>query len=72
VVYACNLSGFFESDELARFAVVGVDWSNGKAQWSAVRPMDDDSRLTTQMEMIKAVNPEIKVLGYRNSIQAYN
>jgi hypothetical protein len=34
--------------------------------------MDDDSRLTTQMAMIKAVNPKIKVLGYRNSIQAYN
>ena len=34
--------------------------------------MDDDSRLITQMAMIKAVNPAIKVLGYRNSIQAYN
>jgi hypothetical protein len=33
VVYACNFSGFFDPHELARFAVVGVDWSNGKAQW---------------------------------------
>eukprot|EP01052_Picozoa_sp_SAG31_P008730 SAG31_NODE_444_length_15625_cov_6.047469_17_plen_174_part_00 len=33
VVYACNFSGFFDPQELARFAVVGVDWSNGKAQW---------------------------------------
>ena len=33
VVYACNFSGFFDPRELARFAVVGVDWSNGKAQW---------------------------------------
>ena len=72
VVYACNYSGWFDPVFLSRFAVVGLDWSNAKAQWTAQRPMDDDARLTTQMAMIKAVDPNIKVTGYRNSIQAYN
>ena len=70
VVYACNYSGFFDSQFLAGFAVVGLDWSNAKAEWSAARPMDDDIRLTTQMAMIKKVDPNVKVTGYRNSIQA--
>lgn len=72
VVYACNFSGFFDPKFLAKFAVVGLDWSNAKAQWSAARPMDDDIRLTRQMAMIKQVDPSVKVTGYRNSIQAYN
>ena len=72
VVYACNYSGFFDSQFLSSFAVVGLDWSNVKAEWAAARPMDDDVRLTTQMAMIKKVDPTVKVTGYRNSIQAYN
>ena len=49
VVYACNYSGWFDPVFLSRFAVVGLDWSNAKAQWTAQHPMHDeesDSRIT--------------------------
>ena len=68
VIMTCNSSGYFSDDtvqKLARFGIVDIDWSNAKLLWSNAQPMDDQQRLLTQAEAIKAVDSTTYVMVYR-------
>ena len=52
------------------FGVISYDWSNAKAQWAQMKPMDDEERLVTQTSMTKAVSPNSHVFVYRNLVKA--
>jgi hypothetical protein len=66
----CNESGYTNPELMAKFGVVDFDWSNSKGEWSAATPMDCEERLLIQADMVKKVNPQAKVMVYRNLVKA--
>eukprot|EP01060_Flectonema_neradi_P012834 TRINITY_DN19614_c0_g1_i1.p1 TRINITY_DN19614_c0_g1~~TRINITY_DN19614_c0_g1_i1.p1 ORF type:complete len:414 (+),score=69.34 TRINITY_DN19614_c0_g1_i1:47-1243(+) len=73
IVMACNETGYFDADavaKLSKFGVVDIDWSNAKELWSKTSPMDCEERLVKQAEVIKAASPTTKVFVYRNIVKA--
>ena len=53
------------------------DWSNGKALWANEHPMDSQSLITKQAEMVLDIDPGVpgyapRVWAYRNTIKALN
>ena len=55
-----------DSEFLARWGVVSMDWSNARAEWAQGKPMDCDGRLMDQVRAIKSASEnETKVFVYR-------
>lgn len=65
----CNSSGWSSEARGATFGIVSYDWSNAKAQWAAVKPMDCEERLLEQARMTKHAGGE-HVWVYRNIVKA--
>ncbi len=70
IVYACNYSGIVDPASMARWGVVGFDWSGQKEVWANAKPMDCESRMVRQARAVKAINPSTKVWVYRNYVKA--
>jgi len=70
IVMPCNMSGWFDADEAARWGLVDFDWSNAKQLWANSKPMDCQERLVTQVKRVKAINPDTKTFVYRNLVKA--
>eukprot|EP01084_Bolivina_argentea_P024823 46217_1 len=69
IVMACNESGLFSDatiQQLARYGIVDIDWSNGKQVWASTSPMNDQELLLSEAKRIQAVNKDTKVWVYRN------
>lgn len=66
----CNSSGWSSPERGAQFGIISYDWSNGKDQWAAAKPMDCEERLLKQCEMTKEQNPDSHVFAYRNVVKA--
>ena len=65
IVQPCNFSGLMDASFLAKWGVVSMDWSNGRAAWAQQRPMDCDGMLLQQASAIKAIDPSTHVWVYR-------
>lgn len=77
VLYICNTSGFHDPKFAVQFGIVVYDWSNGKAIWANQHPMDSQSLITKQAEMVLSEEPGVtgeapRVWAYRNTIKALN
>jgi hypothetical protein len=70
IVMPCNDSGLFDPALTARFGVVDFDWSNAKAHYVNQHPMTCEEDLVAQAALVKAVNPDTKVLVYRNLVKS--
>ena len=70
IVQPCNFSGLMDASFLAKWGVVSMDWSNGRAAWAQQRPMDCDGMLLRQASAIKAIDPSTHVWVYRALIPA--
>ena len=71
IIQPCNWSGTMDSQWLAKWGVVSVDWSNARRQWAQAQPMDCDQMLLKQIKGIKeASNNTTKVFTYRNIVKA--
>eukprot|EP01103_Thecamoeba_quadrilineata_P004919 TRINITY_DN14791_c0_g1_i1.p1 TRINITY_DN14791_c0_g1~~TRINITY_DN14791_c0_g1_i1.p1 ORF type:complete len:454 (+),score=61.54 TRINITY_DN14791_c0_g1_i1:37-1398(+) len=70
ICMAVNSSGYFNISRATQFDVVSYDWSNAKAQWVNVRPMDCEQRLLYQAEATKLHSPKTHVFVYRNLVKA--
>ncbi len=68
--HACNYTGNLDPAATARFSIVDVDWSSGKADWAKERPMQADVSLARQALAVAAAVPGRRVFTYRNAIQA--
>ena len=70
IMMPCNSSGYYDAIVASRYGVVDFDWSNGKARWANVRPMDCEERLVEQAKHVKALNKGTRVWVYRNLVKA--
>ena len=71
--YVCNYSGYTNVSKgmiTSRFGLVAFDWSNAKTDWANQQPMDCEERLVVQAAMLKASNPQTRVIVYRNLVKA--
>lgn len=66
VAMPCNSSGWISTPVATGWALQSVDWSNGKAQWAAMKPMDCEERLVEQAARTLAAAPTATVFVYRN------
>ena len=66
----CNYSGYFDPSFSAKFGLADYDWSDGKAIWANVAPMNNEELLVEQAQMTKALRPDMKVFVYRNLVKA--
>lgn len=71
----CNDTGLIRPEVLSNFKTVSVDWSNGKRGpqgWvSTPLPMDAETPLVRQAEILAAANPGQRVFTYLNLVIAY-
>eukprot|EP00658_Telonema_sp_P-2_P021045 TRINITY_DN18350_c0_g1_i1.p2 TRINITY_DN18350_c0_g1~~TRINITY_DN18350_c0_g1_i1.p2 ORF type:complete len:446 (+),score=85.89 TRINITY_DN18350_c0_g1_i1:170-1507(+) len=77
VLYTCNNSGMHDVAHAIKFGVVVYDWSNAKAIWANMHPMDSEALITKQAEAVLAAEPGLpggppRVWAYRNTIKALN
>ena len=74
IVMPCNdgesNGGWSNATFFGSFGIADYDWSNAKAYWSKMTPMDCQERLVTQAKMTKNANPNTKVWVYRNLVKA--
>ena len=74
IVQPCNTSGFFSNDILvnnvSKFGLVDIDWSNAKVYWANAKPMNCQESLLYQAQAIKSANPQTKLFVYRNLVKA--
>ena len=70
IFMACNYSGMFDPAFAAQFGLVEFDWNGQKLQWANDKPMDAERRLVAQAEAVHALNPETKIMVYRNFVKA--
>ena len=70
IIFPCNHSGFFSAEQAAQYGLVSIDFENTMDDWAFAKPTDQESRSLRQAEMIKAINPDTKVLVYRNLAKA--
>jgi hypothetical protein len=70
IMMPCNVSGWFDSTLAARYGIADFDWSNARSLWRAQHPMDDGTRLITQIQNVKAINPKTHTWVYRNLVKA--
>lgn len=64
----CNKSGYFNASLAVKYGLVSFDWSNAKELWMAY-PRDQakcEEMLVEQAKMVKLLNPDTRVLVYRN------
>mmetsp|Transcript_18552 Transcript_18552/g.44482 ORF Transcript_18552/g.44482 Transcript_18552/m.44482 type:complete len:396 (-) Transcript_18552:25-1212(-) len=66
----CNYSGFFNPDFAAKWGVTDFDWSNAKQLWANTKPMKCEEMLLEQAEVVKQLNPHMRVFVYRNLVKA--
>lgn len=70
ILMACSYPGFLNLTNVARFAIIDLDWSNAKQLWANAHPMTCEEALVEQAAAIKAVNPAARVWVYRNNAKA--
>ncbi len=67
---ACNLSGMFDPAFAARFGLVSFDALNAQAKWLATMPHNSEELLVQQCQQVKAIDPSVKCMVYRNTALA--
>ncbi len=70
IIQPCNDSGLMDSSWLAKWGVVSMDWSNGRAAWAQQQPMDCDGMLLEQARSVKEIDPSTHFWVYRNIVKA--
>jgi len=53
----CSSAGLIPVSAAAPYAIVNVDWSNGKAVWAQQHPMDAEALLSAQADALAAATP---------------
>jgi hypothetical protein len=71
IAQPCNSSGLLSAASLANFSLVSVDWSNSKSTWVTGRPMDAESPLVAQAELLVSARADQRVWVYKNIVIAY-
>lgn len=69
IIQPCNESGFLNVTHYSQYGVVSVDWSNAKQLW-VNPPMSCEELFVEQAALLKAANPDIRVMGYRQLVKA--
>eukprot|EP00931_Biecheleriopsis_adriatica_P089111 TRINITY_DN63293_c0_g1_i1.p1 TRINITY_DN63293_c0_g1~~TRINITY_DN63293_c0_g1_i1.p1 ORF type:complete len:434 (+),score=72.04 TRINITY_DN63293_c0_g1_i1:27-1328(+) len=74
ILMPCNYSGWHSVDEALQYGLVSYDWANAKSLWSEHSPVDDESLLVAQADMVIAADPagRTRIGVYRNTIKAFN
>jgi hypothetical protein len=71
IIQPCNWSGTMDSQWLAKWGIVSMDWSNARREWEQSKPMNCDKMLFEQLKGIKeASKNKTKVFTYRNIVKA--
>lgn len=74
ILMPCNDSGWHRVDEALRYGLVSYDWANAHELWMQGSPVDDETKLTAQADLVVAADPSgsTRVGVYRNAIKAFN
>jgi hypothetical protein len=68
-----NASGLQPVEDFDGYGVVMLDWANAAQHWiNDFSPMNNGAALAEQCEALKAHNPRVKCVVYRNSVKALN
>eukprot|EP00937_MAST-01D_sp_MAST-1D-sp2_P004966 g4966.t1 len=68
-----NATGLQPAEDFKGYGVVMLDWSHAAAHWiNDFHPMNNGAALAEQCAAVKAANPNVKCVVYRNSVKALN
>ena len=71
IAMPCNGSGLIRPSTLSQYALVSIDWSNIKNVWVTGKPMDAETPLLEQAQLLNNANPKNRVWIYKNIVIAY-
>jgi hypothetical protein len=72
-VYWRNATGLEPADFYDGYGLAMFDWAHGAQDWiNRYSPMDNAAGLASQCEIIKARNPDLRCVVYRNTVIALN